>query len=183
MDDDTMQKEWEKFAKTISGTINRSKESYANADNKYKITTKKNEIELIWGNRPQKGRGPYVLLETIIRYQINMSGTTTLSVSPNDFLTKLLTLFKKNKRKTGVSELDDSYIFISNNDTVVFEITEIFKDFQKNNRYKNFSIETEIITKIPTLTIYIPEVITTEATLNYYYNFGLRITKIISADI
>ncbi len=179
MDDDTMIKEWTKFAKSIGGTIKGSKENYFDHDNRFKITTDKTEVELTWGNQPQTGRGPFVTLESKLRYKLNQNNSVTLNVRPKDFLSGL---FSKQKRKFGVKELDSSYIFSSNSDGLIYELTDIFKEFNSTNKYKNFVVETEIITDIPTLTIFIPELIVTQDKLSFYYKFGLKISKILSTD-
>lgn len=182
MDDKEMIKEFDRFAKAIGGKVDKDKSSFANPMNSYVIQADKNNIELIWADRPFKGQGAHVTLETRFRYQINNADKTTLSVTPNDFFSKTLSVFKKAKQKTGVKELDNAYIFSSSSDGLVFALTDSFKDFYKNNHYKNFNIETEIITDTPTLTIFIPELITTEKKLKYYYDFGLKVAKTISAD-
>lgn len=178
MDDELMKKEWGKFAKSIGGTIQATKSNYLDRDNYFKITTDKTEVELIWGNQPQRGRGHYVTLESKLRFILNSNSQTTLNVRPKDFLSGL---FSTKKRKFGIKELDNSFIFSSNSDGI-YELTDTFKDFRNKNKYKNFVIETEIISDIPTLTIFIPELITTLDKLAFYYSFGLKISKTLSAD-
>ena len=180
MDDETMTKEWDKFAKSIGGTILASKANYFDRDNHFKITTDKTEVELTWGNQPQRGRGPYVTLESKLRFKISANNQVTLTVRPKDFLSGL---FSTKKRKFGVKELDNSFIFSSNSDGLIYELTDTFKDFNNKNKYKNFVIETETISDVPILTIFIPELITTQDKLAYYYDFGLKISKALSADI
>jgi len=174
-----MIKEWDTFSKSIGGTVQASKANYLDRDNYYKIKTNNSEIELTWGNQPQRGRGPCVTLETKIRYSLKDISSVNLIVRPSDLLTRI---FSTKRQKFGVKELDKAYSFSSNSSGLIYELTGIFKDFYKNNRYMNFVIETETISDTPTLTIFIPELLTTKDKLTYYYNIGLKISKAISAD-
>lgn len=179
MDDETMKKVWDAFAKSIGGTVQASKANYLDRDNYYKIKTDNTEIELIWSNQPQRGRGPYVTLESKLKFTLKGNSLATLTVRPKDFLTNI---FSFKKQKFGVAELDKAYLFNSNSEGLIYELTDLFKDFYRNNKYKNFVIKTENISDAPTLTIFIPELLTTQNKLEFYYNFGLKISKKISAD-
>ncbi len=177
--DDTIIKQWETFAKSIGGTVRASKANYLNPDNYYKIENDNSEIELTWGNQPQRGRGPYVTLESRLRFRLKHKSSTTLSVKPRDFLTNLLS---SKKQKFGVTDLDNAYSFRSNSDGLANNLIDLFQDFLKYNHYKNFVIETETITDAPNLTIFIPGLLTTKDKLTFYYNFGLNVSKKITAD-
>lgn len=179
MDDETMKKEWDSFAKSIGGTVQVSKANYLDRDNYFKIKTDTTEIDLTWGNNPQRGRGPYVTLESRFRFKLKDNSKVTLTVRPKDFLTNI---FSFKKQKIGVADLDKSYSVNSNSQSLINELTDLLKDFHKNNRYKNFIIETENISNAPTLTIFIPELLTTKNKLDYYYIFGQKVSKILSAD-
>lgn len=178
MDDQTMIKEWDSFAKSINATVEKSKANYFDHDNYYKIRTDQARIDLIWSNQPQRGRGHYVTLESRLRFKLKNQVSTTLSVRPKDFLTK----FSVKKQTFGVPELDRAYSFKSNTQGLIYELTELFKEFYEANRYNNFIIETETITDTPTLTIFIPELLSGKDKLAFYYNFGLKVSKIISAE-
>lgn len=179
MDDATMQKEWDKFSKSIGGRVDTRKENYVNPDNVYRVATDRNVIELTWENRPQKGRGPFVILESLLTYELKNSENIKFKVEPTGFLTNIFSSLTGTRKKTGVTELDNAYSFTSNSDSLITELTEEFKAFYRNNTYKNFNIGIETITDKPTLRIYIPELLTTQEKLEYYYNFGQRIAKII----
>src|ERR1700757_4875712 len=105
MSNATMQIEWDKFSKSINGKVDKSKESYENPNNIFKITTDKNQIELTWGNRPEKGRGNYVTLETRLKYELNIPQEIKLKICPNDFFAKTISLFSKKNKKTGIKNL------------------------------------------------------------------------------
>ena len=182
MDDSTTEKEWRNFAKTIDGTIEKSDTNYFDRDNKFKISTKTSEIDLTWGNQPQRGRGPFVTLETNIRYTLNINYKIEFRVSPNDLFSKIFSSLSSKKQKFGIKELDQSYLLKCNTPNIAFELKEIFTEFHKFNKYKNFVIEIENISDSLTLTIFIPELITTQEKLSLYYNFGLELSKKISAN-
>jgi len=175
-----MQIEWDKFSKSINGKVDKSKESYENPNNIFKITTDKNQIELTWGNRPEKGRGNYVTLETRLKYELNIPQEIKLKICPNDFFAKTISLFSKNKQKTGIKDLDSAYVFICSSNGLINDLAEEFKIFYRNNSYKNFTIDVETITDKPFLSVFIPELITTQKTLAFYYTFGLQLVKKIN---
>ncbi|MBK9284766.1 MAG: hypothetical protein IPM51_10675 [Sphingobacteriaceae bacterium] len=179
MDDASVQKEWDRFSKSIGGRVEKRKENYSNPDNIYRIVTDKNTIELTWANRPQKGRGFYLIFESLLTYELTNSETIKLKVQPTDFLSKIFSFLTQSRKKTGIKELDNAYIFICNSDSLILELTDEFISFYKNNTYKNFNIEIETITDKRTLRIFIPELLTSQEKLEYYYNFGQRIAKII----
>jgi hypothetical protein len=108
MDDETMIKEWDKFAKLIGGTVQTSNANYFDHDNYYKIKADNSEIELTWGNQPQRGHEAYVTLETKIRYSLKDASSVTLKFRPNDLLTKI---FSFKRQKFGINKLDKAYSF------------------------------------------------------------------------
>jgi hypothetical protein len=174
-----MIREWNSFAKSIRGVVQASKATHFNKDNHYKITTDDSEVELTWGNQSQKGRGPYVTLESKLRFSLKNNTLVSLKVRPKDLLTRF---FSFKAQKFGVKELDAAYSFSSNSEGLVFKVTHIFQDFHKHNECNNFIVETELINNIPTLTIYFPELLTTESKLAFYYNFGYKISKRLSVE-
>ena len=181
MDDLTMKNEWDRFSKSIGGQVETRKEKYANPNNIYRVIADRNVIELTWANRPQKGRGPFLILESLLTYQLKNSENLKFKVEPTGFLSNIFSSILFNRIKTGVTELDKAYVFTSNSDILIIELIEEFKSFYVINTYKNFNIGIETITDKPTLRIYIPELLTTKEKLEYYYNFGQRIANKIES--
>lgn len=177
MDDKTMFKEWDQFAKSIGGNIQSSKTSHVNHHKQFQIITDDSEIELSWDSQPQKGRGPIVRHESRFRFKLKQNNLTNFSIRPKDFLSSLFSL---QKRKFGIKTLDTAYIFKSDNDQLIYELTDMTKEFYAFNKYKSFLIETEIITGTATLTIFIPELITTFDKLTIYNNFGRKLSNKLS---
>jgi|GEM_PF-2748381 len=177
MDHQAIVKEWTNFANAVDGSVDTTEANYSSHDNTFRINIGNSVVELTWGTQPQ--HGSHVTLETRFKYLLN-SADTELKIYPRDLTSILFTLFKRNKKKTGVDKLDKSYVIICNSEALVFELEAALSDFYGNNRHKDFSIQTEEITGRSILTLYIPELIVDQKELSWYYQFGLTVSEIIS---
>ncbi|MCU7550133.1 hypothetical protein OCK74_13500 [Chitinophagaceae bacterium LB-8] len=177
MTDTALQTEWKKFADAIGGSISQAKESYFNPDNTYCIKTDKEEISLIWADKPAKGRGTHVNLQSVFRFRLKPGSTAYLKIYPKDLLTGLFSTWNKNRRRTEDPELDKAYIFIANEQETLSAVVYKLQQFHQQNKYRSFVIETENDSR--TLLIQVNELLIQKEDLFFFYEFGKSLVEVL----
>ncbi|MEP7256220.1 MAG: hypothetical protein ABI666_10635 [Ferruginibacter sp.] len=180
---DRTEKIWTDFSKSINGEIFQTKGTYSNPDNVFKIQNEKVTIDLIWADLPESGRGPYVNIKSNFNFKLPETTSTTLEITPNDSFSKLLLLFKKNKQKSQVLELDKKYIFISNSNHFIRQLIIDLIPFSENNRFNSFVISTSKGNGQNSLNIQVNALLIEKADLEFVYKFGLLLCSRLSASI
>jgi hypothetical protein len=172
----SLQSNWTKFAQSVCGVSSFTKCTFYNPNNTFHIDNGKVQIDFIWADEPERGRGAHLTRQTIFRYALNEAVEITLKIYPKNTLTSLLSMFSSDKIKTGENGLDNHYIFLSNSDSLIKNITSDFMTWSKAGAVQDFVINAEIIDGKPYLTIQINDLITEVKEVNLVYNFGTSVS-------
>jgi hypothetical protein len=149
-------------------------------DNTVTIQTPHVIINLVWGDKPERGRGVYVNLQSVFKFRL-LDKMANLSVYPKDFISSIANLFNSSLQKSESASVNSKYIILSSRKGLMSLIEPDLASLITENPFPSFFIKTVLEDNQAFLIIQVNDIVVEKKHLEYFYALGKSLCSKVGA--